>query len=228
MIYFIGGITLSAWHWFTPDKIEAIATVVYALVTIVMFLEIRSQSKAALDQAGIAKDAAIAAKRSADALVASKRAWVFGKVEPFSGDGRITPQREDIPHELGVIKVVYSLDNYGSTPACITAFGIKASQFDSPEEAVIVRPDYGQKVQMLEYIVPGKPLNNALLMNPNDFILINQKQKFLVICGIVEYLDVFGEAHTTEFCFEYHVPHGFDLTPVGFYRFGGKGRNRQT
>ena len=35
------------WGWITPDKLVALATIVYALVTVVMFCVIRSQAKAA-------------------------------------------------------------------------------------------------------------------------------------------------------------------------------------
>ena len=43
------------WQWLSPDKIVAIATAVYAVVTLVMFLEIRRQTRATRRQAEIAK-----------------------------------------------------------------------------------------------------------------------------------------------------------------------------
>lgn len=66
----------TVWQWLTPDKIVAIATAVYAVVTVVMFTEIRRQAKAARDQAEISRIAADAAKQSAEALVNTERALI--------------------------------------------------------------------------------------------------------------------------------------------------------
>jgi hypothetical protein len=76
------------WAWLTPDKIIAIATVVYAGVTIVMFRAISSQAKAAHRQADIADRAAKAAQDSADvaqkSLVLTQRPRIVVRAFYFS------------------------------------------------------------------------------------------------------------------------------------------------
>jgi len=213
---------------FTSDRIIALATVLYAGVTIVMFFSIRSQAKAIHRQVDIAARAAGAAEKSADTLVSTERAWVFGNIEPFPGDGTIVPDSDELSHLLKVVRVNYTLTNYGHTPACITAIGVRSHQFDNLEDAVTGPPDYGQIVQVCDYLAPGKVGGSFFLMAPNDFISINRQEKFLIICGKIEYEDVYGNCHTTKFCFDYHRPLGLDMRPAGFYRFGGKSRNNQT
>ncbi|MGO8731485.1 MAG: hypothetical protein ACLQVM_01685 [Terriglobia bacterium] len=205
--------------WFTPDKVIAFATIVYAGVTVVMFFAIRSQARAAHRQADIARDAANAAKQSADALVNSERAWIFGTVEDFPGDGKISPT-----DKLEGVRVVCNLMNYGKTPGCIIEIGVNSDQPQDLEDTKARQPDYGQIESVYVWVAAGKAVRRVLELSTTDFIAINRQDRSLVIRGSFKYLDVFSNPpHITRFCFGYRA-----IDPVGFYRYGGAKENEQT
>lgn len=113
--------------WFTPDKIIAIATIVYAGVTVVMFFEIRSQAKAARDQAEISRNAADAATRSADALINAERAWVHVQL--------VGPGRSLTTYTLRTV-------NYGRTPAEIESYSVGHRCLDTEAAELPEFPGY--------------------------------------------------------------------------------------
>jgi hypothetical protein len=143
-------------HWLfsliTSDRVIAAATFIYALVTVVMFLEIRSQSKAARRQAEIADNAAKAAKQSADALITSERAWVMVNLQLPTDRMRIVEIISNGIPKIS-IEVCFVCQNDGRTPAWILEKRIWFRMVESLAD----KPDITQPLSFVE--VGTEPLN---------------------------------------------------------------------
>jgi hypothetical protein len=174
-------------------------------------------------QSGISRDAANAAKRSADALALTERAFVLL-------DDRTSPdprQKEEL---------VYEITNGGQTPAYIKkltsyvrlgatgAGGIPATVYD-PTMSYKTAPD-------IAVLGPQQTLSAIEPIGPTDYITpsveqqIRNKQRALWFCGFVVYVDAFKEEHVSEWC-RFWVPSSD--TDQGIWRFVEEpGRNIAT
>jgi hypothetical protein len=185
------------WALFTSNRIIAIATAVYAVVTVVMFRAIRSQAEAANRQADIAERAARAAEKSAEvaskaleANISKERARLKINVQP------INPQGQTPSGQIYVNGVVCSLRNYGFSTGFIMDF--KARFFMS--QMADIRADdtqcrqlwYAESLEARESspdfflgLEPSPTLTN------DEIVKIRQGEFFLHFYGFVNHQDVF-------------------------------------
>jgi hypothetical protein len=193
----IDPLPMTVLNWFTSNRIIALATIVYAVVTIRMFFAIRSQAKAAHRQADIAEKAANAAKLSADSLINVERAWVMLNLSLKPDELRNRPK---VPRIVGLMK------NFGKSPAWITESSICFERC-SPEY-VIERLKYATASKMPngEPVPPGDvykfrevELEPSASLPHSDFLLF----------GYIKYKDIFfdktKEIRETYFCLRYRI-----------------------
>jgi hypothetical protein len=250
MIPIIWSWLTEVWFWFTPDKVIALATIVYAFVTTVMFFAIRSQARAAHRQADIADTAAKAAQKSADSLVNVERPWILVRMEPtgphlregkvwFTGlagelgsrqltDIEIITHRHRVPE-----KVEFTIKNYGKSPGWVTSQWVDARIVDAMG-GLPSTPDYFlrkasfQKEKCSDFLERGCPRKGEIFITRGDLIPVGRKERFLYVYGIVKYRDVWKNEHYTRFCFYWYVPLTGDFDPMGFYAEGPDGCNEET
>jgi hypothetical protein len=96
-------------NWFTPDRIIAVATAVYALVTVVMFFAILSQARAAHLQADIMREQIQAMERSLALQEVALRQWI--SIENWRGQ---------LVSQNGERKLVFSFDIVNPTKFPLT------------------------------------------------------------------------------------------------------------
>jgi hypothetical protein len=205
------------WAWLTPDKVIAVATIIYALVTMVMFFAIRSQSRAAQRQADIADIAAQAAKESADALINSERAWVLVDIR---WDDRtmmklITAQTEG----TGAIRDCTNAQikcvcvNHGKSPAWITVKQVGIAILETiPQEPDFSHMSVGQyepeplapSAESTRYWQPGCEGNKGT-------------GKIMIIYGIVQYKDIFSRLRETRFGYVLNPAEELERIPGAAY-----------
>ena len=249
MIHVIWSWLTSAWGWYTPDKITALATIVYAAVTIVMFLAIHSQAKAAHRQADIADVAAKAAKQSADTLINVERPWILVRMEP-TGPHRVgkvwwtgtigqpdSRELTSIEAMTGVHRkperVELTIKNYGRSPGWVTYSWADAKIVDSVKEFPVT-PDYFARRGSIhintcnDFLEPRRSRKSSIFSTPDDLKPVADGTRFLYVYGIVNYRDVWKGEHYTRFCFFWFIPDDGDITPQGFYAEGPDGYNEET
>lgn len=61
-----------------------------------------------------------------------------------------------------------------------------------------------------------------------DFMPVYERKSSLWLYGYIDYLDINDRPHQSRFCFQYHVPGGFNPNPEGFYISGPEAYNRCT
>jgi hypothetical protein len=191
-------------NFFTSDRIIAIATATYAVVTWITYRAIKSQAEDTQLQAKIAEDAARAAQRSANALTNSERAWLIGKpnMQKFEG-----------PPEPGqVLLYVCNIKNIGRTPARILESGLALRKAKSLDDIPQI-PDYrNEEVRSFNEIViiPRDSFASTTVGQvwKGDYLAIKPSAKGLILyaCGFVKYLDIFNDRHETHFCHYYYIP----------------------
>jgi hypothetical protein len=180
----------------------------------------------AATHAQAAKDAAEAAKVSAEALIDSEQAWIavtIGAMPEFNVD----------TNRLEILYVQPAFRNYGKTPGKITKIKARPLIVTEPE-TLPPEPIYeGNGLQSFDIEIdlpPGttiQPLNIGV-SNIELAEIKRSRNSTLYIIGIIEYSGVAGRQHWTRFCFIYHVPSGFNPLPEGFYISGPRAYNRAT
>ena len=60
-----------------------------------------------------------------------------------------------------------------------------------------------------------QPLHVSIPLD--KFVEIRNGESILYVYGFIDYIDFAEKPRQSRFCFEYHVPHGFDPQPRGFY-----------
>ncbi len=187
----------TAWAWLTPQGVIAIATIVYAGVTVVMFFAIRSQARAAHRQADIAAVAAGAAKLGADAAregvelaISKERARLKIVVE------KAGPQSQLPGGQAAFNGAVCSLMNYGLTTAFVSDFRgrfCRSDTQDVPAEYARCRQlMYGESIQPAssssQVLVPLEP---SPALADKELLQIRSGKSFLHFYGFVKHRDVF-------------------------------------
>lgn len=175
------------WAWLTPDKIIAIATVVYAGVTIVMFLAIKSQAKAAHRQAGLMED------------IAQRQLRAY-----------ICVSRSQLKIGRGTLEAQIDIKNYGQTPAYEVRHWI--NKWIERHPLTVDLPEPPGTFQMSKSIIG--PNDFHIMAGSWDIpvdLAIGSAQATVYIYGKVVYKDAFGvERHTN-----YRLMHG-GPEPTGF------------
>ena len=209
-----------------PEWVIVEITAVYALIAALTLGVIKRQAdtmdrqtKEAKESAAtattIAKEAADAAKKSADALVSAERAWVLGSIRktilPFPYTTRI--------HVPDSIKCELIFKNYGATPAIIESFSYRTG-WNIPVFNFTLTPQYGERKVARIILAPQeeKVIGTAFPVDQfPDFSI-----EHAIIMGYVNYGGIFEGQRETKFCF------GFDRDTQSFIPVGPAAYNDAT
>jgi hypothetical protein len=202
--------------WFTPEKVIAIATIIYALVTIVMSLSIRRQ-------ASVAEIASKAAKQSADALINTERAWVMAELgwcqdssARVVGGATRTQGQGSVDTTTLWVKLICR--NEGKSPAWIENVYAHAEIVQRALDATGTRKSEGQTFGPMGPLGVGKELSHTLELTCSG---ITGEGKFISVFIILDYRDVFGLERQTSL--------GYSVDPnrnlVRQYAFPERNRN---
>jgi hypothetical protein len=160
--------------------------------------------------------AADAAKKSAEALIKSERAWINVEVNTSE---KLTEVR--LPPTLDQFWIWPRIKNYGKTPARITRIVIRphllpAAIPNLPQHIppqLPPEPEYASELTAdseAEIMVPPQveisPFPAGI--DVSDFERIKQRVEFLYVYGYVNYTDISGLHRQTRFCQLYWVPFG--------------------
>jgi len=146
--------------------------------------------------------AATAAKISAEAQMSGDRAWIL--VEKLKIDEFVWAR----PEEQKTATFSYTINNYGKTPAFVSALEIRfeiGSSSDTPPNLAI----FGTEDFLINpHIIPQndeRPCNTELSPNSSptseQIKAIEESRLFLWVYGIVKYRDIYDAPHETRFCF---------------------------
>jgi hypothetical protein len=165
------------------------------------------------------RKAAEAAKKSANALIESERAWLTAEVK---NPDEPTPDSR-------IIWIEIPITNNGRTSARIKKVMVTSKLIPFPE-SIGGRP--GQLPEFPEYepertielegrdiiIAPTDTLRHMhVFIWPAEWIRVKERQKSLYVYGSIEYSDTIRNLeHTTRFCSIYWVPERGYNEPTGF------------
>lgn len=179
----------------SSTKLQAIFTVVLAVVAIFQIILFWYQLSLMKDTLEVSKASADAALEQAKAITQSERAYVFAKV--------IIEQRSDDVDMILKYRTVFK--NHGKTPANIISL-------DSDGYAII-RPNDIKNIARHEttWVYPdGLVIAGGASWSGTKPVLINQGvaeltegQKGFYCFGFIRYRDVFGNHWETGYCWEY-------------------------
>jgi hypothetical protein len=172
------------------------------------------QTRIAGRSANAANIAAEASKKQSEAMITGARAWILADV------GEIPDTFVADSSSVGFLDVRPLVRNSGQTPGSIKKGFIRSHKIANGS-VLPPQPDYTGPLatQEVYVIVPPntvvQPLHVPIPLS--DFVAIRQGNPTLYIYGFIDYVDFAKQERQTRFCFEYHVPHGFDPQPRGFY-----------
>lgn len=153
-------------------------------------------------------------RKAAQAIANNERAWILvtmGDLPEF------TPNHD----VLEILYVIPTLKNYGRTPAIITKMRATPERIPVGFKLQPTADHSNIYTKNIDYEIPLPPdhaIQPVKIGIPTaDFTPIFDGSFSQYIRGFVEYRDINNRAHTTEFCFIYHVPRGFNPDPAGFY-----------
>jgi hypothetical protein len=175
----------------------------------------------------IAQESADAAKRSADALPAIERAYVFVKITMANPDaeGIAGTTYEESQYNADNAKVI--ITNHGKTPALITGLSFTTKvlsdvEIDKYISEIItdINNDIPSGTTIIDTTIQKSPIPAGFMMNKHLWETINMNTAFLTCLGCIHYDDVFGNPHKTVFCWKYEQFTGFhpDKDPKRNYR----------
>ncbi len=166
--------------------VTGVATIILAASTIFLWL--------------VTRRAALAAKASADTLIATERAYVFVEVM-FSGfvsdDGRGDEIHADV-----------KFWNYGKTPAVVTMIRGYIILQPSPPMGLVDHPGADRELPPGLGIATNCafPINVARKLTDDERSQIQGLNTAVYCVGIIQYSDVMGISRQTGYCWQY-VPH---------------------
>jgi hypothetical protein len=217
--------TLSAvFHWLQTN--EALALWVEGIALVAIFgLELaeykrqgrerRDQHEESATQMRIARDAADAAKASADAVRNSERAWILASI------GNL-PNVNPTPNSVQVLWIFPTLKNYGKTPARIKRIA-GVVKLIPPGQQLPAVPEYptGQGFdERVDLVLPPEgQMQPRLGFSAQEFIEVQNGSQTLYVHGFVEYLDVHDIERRTAYCFSYVIQSGYSPAESAFYPF---------
>jgi len=130
-------------------------------------------------------------------MLVGERAWLgFGNARRFS-----------IP-QTGGFGLEFDLVNTGKTPAFIKSFRKTSRFFDGNRSELPIHPPYGARDTLLgvQPLFPTQLLpfqQSAPTYVEDDMNAIRNERKTLNFYGVIEYNDVFGRSHFTQFCYHW-------------------------
>lgn len=194
-------VSIAEWIDLHSDFVTAAATAVIAFFTWTLWIATKRLWKVSLQQSKdmkisltIARDAADAAKKSADALPAIERAYVFSNI-------KINKDMSD-PDTVRDFEAELWLKNHGKTPAIIKEIGFGGQYPSNPFNKLHIHHPIdsiigsGDEVYETRYWFP---------ITGNDwFDFIDTKPKIKFFCiGYIKYITVFGEEDCHPFYWEF-------------------------
>lgn len=139
-----------------------------------------------------AKESAEVAQKSANALITSERPYVFAEAY-----GHIEPS--DMKPGTSKFTCVCSIANRGKTPAIINIADCKLMR--SEEVNYSMRKDWQLPAKGIALGISDEPLR---FDRSEDLLTGDLLNGNLVLYGKVEYKDIFGQSHETEFELVFH------------------------
>ena len=211
------------------DSLLVIFTLVLAVFTGLLWCSTNKLWKETNASVAVARDAAIAAQTSADALIAIECAWIA-----LGGDMQIR-ELESIPVAGAprIPNITFGLSNTGKSPAWILSSKARMMIVNS-EKDLPTEPDYGEQWDYPD----GIPLNcgnvrpeqvfiDSNEITPEQLAKIKRGELFIVFYGFVKYRDVFNRVRETRYCLFWREPIG--INSKGSFSYGGpKSYNKQT
>jgi hypothetical protein len=207
---------VTIWSWFTPDRLVAIATIVYAWVAIMMFFSIRSQARAAHRQANIADLAAKAAEKAA--VAATRSAEVADKALRVA--------------EKAVLSVVFQKKDFTLTSVPVASFRvINTGHTRAFVKEYIVGIYISNRLPPIPLQFPaGTPISDdisptdarkfaaelvgATAISPTEMEQIAKGETVLYVAGKITYYDEFGKSHFAVFTRKYDPIRGALVRPM--------------
>jgi len=192
-------------------------TAVLAAVSIVQGYFLKKHGDELHSLAGAARDNAETILKQTSHIVASERAWILIHPKETQLPSLIPIDALDLrngPGEHTLAHCMVSLKNFGRTPAYVFSCDFQM-QVGVSSGAPPDRSFYEEIVEFSEYpIAPDEFWPMQATLQPEGFVnvatleAINQGQKFLWLCGVIRYEDVFecgGVKHETRVCMIYEA-----------------------
>jgi hypothetical protein len=189
-----------------PKWILMLVGIVGTIIAVITLFCIKSQMKDTNRALHWAKRSAIAAKKSANALINSERAWIFADIEPTLGQNQFTGDNTTS------IYIRVRCKNVGRSPAWITQirarFEIVETLPDTPPLEV-----FDMVHAEPQPMAPGGDFitNDATLTTQGIQGLDKVTAEIAVVYGVVLYRDTFADNYRTTF--------GYRLIPGTNMRF---------
>jgi len=170
-------------------------------------------------QARIAKQAADAAKKSADALLMIEKPWILVTI---NSPDLLEIEKSGLP---GIVRIVCRAKNYGDKPVWVTHYTISSSE--APLPTGILYPT--ERIEAESAFPPGQFVDLAIDLRSSYLPSLVSGESLLYIYGRVTYRDTLGgNQRETRFCYKYHSKSaGSNLLP-GFYPGGPPEYNKCT
>jgi len=170
-------------------------------------------------QTVISRQAAYAAKTSAEAIMNAERPWVLasmGQIQECSIQDPSNPFWGSL----------CTIENFGKTPAWVKSWISQRGNLE--EDSLPQEPRYIPIEDFTpQVLTPGQKLGRLMVWNRDQLNQAHSDKLFLYVIGFVDYRDSFGNTHETRFCFRYYPPFR-DNKVEGFYVVGSEEYNRQT
>ncbi len=159
-----------------------------------------------------------AAKKSADSLINSERAWIITELN-WVNESSLAPKIQQLNRGDGATepfaRLKLTLHNSGKTPAWITGTWVR----HDVTSATVADPKQDQKMKLEsgpEPLAAGEKTFAQL-----DFVCpgisTTPKPDTVIVFGITEYVDCFGEKRTTCFGYKFTVRGDLDRIPDDSY-----------
>jgi hypothetical protein len=206
-----------ALNWFDSHQYIALWLEGIALLAIFIWdrIEASQQHDQTLAQMEIMRSQAVAtemaanaAKESAEALLASERAWILVEIG-----------ESEVPKDASLtVWVTPMVTNRGKTPGKMIRTSIRSKFIPNPG-FLSQQPDYANPVDAYFTLAPTvaiRPMKTT--MPAQEVFNSNEGKGSLYIFGYMDYLDIGGTERKTRFAFRFYAPllEG-DVGPPGFY-----------
>jgi hypothetical protein len=209
----------AVFHWLRTNE-QSLAIWLEGLALVAIFwLELKEykrqgqerkeQHEESATQMRISRDAADAAKASAQALIDGERPWVLVENLILL---ELLPMEQNRP-----VQVRYEIQNYGKTPARLVRARTKfqmSNQMDGPPNPEIYQDAGGKIPQRIVPPMLEPRLLNFAFLEPDRYLrmeriqAINNGDVYFWAYGFVAYRDTLGtdREYMTRFCYCYIVP----------------------
>jgi len=202
-------ISIGKWIECHSDFVTAGATAAIALFTLALFIATKKLWKASQEQSRDMKESINVARKAADFLQASERAYLFVRVR-IKKTNKINYEAEElnkIPNRIETI-----ITNHGKTPALILLMKsiIIVDGDNAPVERVVLRiasiPDSKSPIPPGTIVIDSGAehiISDEIVITPQQEHDIGALISTLYCFGVIKYQDIFGNIRQTGFCWQY-------------------------